>query len=335
MVRAQRTQLKFVAAAFVAGTVAIACGGGGDDKKPDAIDPGTGSSDDAGTTGTTSGKELTLVFNPMYSAYDGKHTFKLPVLVTGATGKLTVSTTPDGFVDSDIAGDVVTLTTKKSGDCTVVIKDADGNTGMAPLKITKNDPGDVEIGADRYSNGMNAFDIPEGGLQLPEGGFPDSGLIFADGGLFYPDGGRFQFPEGGFQIPEGGAGNPLGMRNPDSACTFCHKPVGAPMGTGPLDRIDVEHTPQQTAGYSDEELIAIFTEAKKPAGSKWRVLPAAFAPIIYPTFHKWNVGADIQKGIVAYLRQLTPAPDGPALDFGGFRAGGGAARMDAGVAPAP
>jgi hypothetical protein len=107
------------------------------------------------------------------------------------------------------------------------------------------------------------------------------------------------------------------------------------MGTGPLDRIDVEHTPQQTAGYSDEELIAIFTEAKKPAGSKWRVLPAAFAPVIYPTFHKWTVDASIQKGIVAYLRQLTPAADGPALDFGGLRMGGGAARMDAGVAPAP
>jgi hypothetical protein len=341
MVRAQRTQLTLVTAAFVAGTVAIACGGGGE-KDPDPGAGGTTAGTAGGTTAGTGGGgggKLEIQFNPMYSAFDGKHTFRLPVLVTGAKGKLTVTTSPADFVSYEPSPDGVMLTMRKAGDTTVTITDAEGNTGSAPLKVTENDPGDVDLGAERYANGVVPFVPREGGSLFPEGGFtfPEGGF---DAGITILPDGAIQFPEGGFNIPEGGGRLP--MRDPESACTFCHKPAGAPSaGGGPLDRIDVEHTPQQTGGYSDEEIIAIFTEAKKPEGSKWNVLPAAFAPIIYPTFHKWNVEENVKKGIVAYLRQLEPASQGE-IDFSGFgrgglgggAAGGGAATMDAGT-PAP
>src|SRR5690606_24254621 len=128
---------------------------------------------------------LTLAFNPMYSAFDGNaHEFLVPVKVTGATGKLTVKTEPDGFVQTKPHEEGVMLVTQKAGECKVIITDAEGNSGEAKLVVTENDPSDVDVGKERYANGVDAFNLPEGGIMFPEGGFP---------GL--PEGG---LPEGGF-----------------------------------------------------------------------------------------------------------------------------------------
>lgn len=319
MVRAQRTQLTFVAAALVAGTVAIACGGGDNKDDPSGTGGTTAGTGDMGGGGTTAGASsgaLTIVFNPMYSAFDGKaHEFKVPVQVTGASGKLTVTTTPADFVDSAPDAMGVTLTTRKAGTCTVTIKDAEGNSGTAMLTVTQNDPGDVDVGKERYANGIDAFTLPEGGLMLPEGGFT------------LPEGG---IPEGGFAFPEGGVrGFDSGiMRNEMAACTFCHVPDGQMAANGNMMQVDVEHTPTQTAGYSDEDLIKIFTMGVKPAGAKFRVvngggfLNDTAAARIYAMFHQWKVDETTQKGIVAYLRALTPKAQG-AIDFGGLLRGGG------------
>jgi hypothetical protein len=318
MVRAQRTQLKLLAA-LVAGTVAIACGGGddkpvGDGDGAGGTTSGTGGDTAGGNPGGSTGAALTIAFNPMYSAFDGKHTFLVPVRVTGASGKLTVTTSPEGFVDSEPAMDGVTLTTRKAGKCKVTIKDAAGNSGEADLEVTQNDPADLDIGKDRYANGIDAFTLPEGGLMfpgIPEGGIPRD----ADGGIIFPEGGIRGFDAGI-------------TRNDMAACTFCHVPDGQQAANGNTMQIDVEHTPTQTAGYSDADLIKIFTEGVKPEGSKYRVvnggglLPDAAAARIYAMFHKWNVDAPTQKGIIAYLRGLPPKAQGD-IDFGGLLRGGG------------
>jgi hypothetical protein len=342
MVRAQRTHLNILVAAFVAGTVAIACGG---DKKDD--DTSGAGGDTAGAGGGDAGGGggmLTIAFNPMYSAFDDNaHDFKVPVKVTGATGKLTVKTSPDGFVSSEPSPDGVMLTTKKAGKCDVTITDEKGNSGTASLTVTQNDPTDVDIGKERYANGIDAFNLPEGGIMFPEGGFmlPEGGIAaLGDGGI------RGLFGDGGFRVPEGGLPNFGIMRNDMSACTFCHIPDGQQAANQNMMQIDVEHTPQQTAGYSDEDLINIFTMGKKPAGAGFRivngggVVPDALAAGIYMRLHTWNVAPETQKGLVAYLRSLTPKAQAE-IDFGGLLRGGlrpggaagagGAGSMDAGA----
>jgi hypothetical protein len=316
MVRAQRTHLNVLAAALVAGTVAISCGGEKKETPDDQGGPG-GTESGMGGMGGTSGA-LTLAFNPMYSAFDDNaHEFLVPVKVTGATGKLTVKTQPDGFVQTRPHADGIMLVTQKAGECTVTITDEDGNSGSAKLTVTQNGPSDVDIGKERYANGIDAFNLPEGGIVRPEGGFPG----FGEGGL--PEGG-FNFREGGIRFPEGGLGI---MRNANAACTFCHIPEGAPVENMTMGQVDVEHTPQQTAGYSDDDLIAIFTMAKKPMGAPYRVvnggglIPDDVAQTIYARFHTWEVAPETQKGIVAYLRSLTPKAQ-PAIDFGGLLRGG-------------
>jgi hypothetical protein len=87
--------------------------------------------------------------------------------------------------------------------------------------------------------------------------------------------------------------------------------------------IDVQHTPQQTGGYSDEDLINIFTKGQKPAGGGCRVISPCG---VWTSFHRWTTTDDETKGIVYYLRSLEPSPQG-SISFGT-----GTPRADAGPA---
>jgi hypothetical protein len=109
---------------------------------------------------------------------------------------------------------------------------------------------------------------------------------------------------------------------------------------GGMINVDVEHTPQQTGGYSDEQLITIFTKGQKPENAPFRVLTQlpligtnlAFVKGLYMNIHRWDVGADVQKGIIVYLRSLEPKSQ-PAVDFGGLLPPRGATtpRLDGGT----
>lgn len=81
--------------------------------------------------------------------------------------------------------------------------------------------------------------------------------------------------------------------------------------------MDVQHTPMQTAGYSDDELIDIFTKAKKPDGVPQRIMPLDK----WQKIHQWDVPENVRKGIVVYLRSLEPKSQG-VTDWGGHGKGG-------------
>ena len=85
-----------------------------------------------------------------------------------------------------------------------------------------------------------------------------------------------------------------------SACGNCHNP---------RSMLTVEHTPTQTAGYSDEQLIEIFSEGKKPAGGTFNSPFLRAAPMpdcIFEEFHTWEMTDEEKIGIVWKLRSLPP-----------------------------
>lgn len=94
------------------------------------------------------------------------------------------------------------------------------------------------------------------------------------------------------------------------SCHSCH-------GEG-ASFISVQHTPQQTGGWTDDDLMNIITKGFKPDGS---VFVTMVPPQIYQMFHKWDVTEQEKIGIVCYLRSLEPKSQG-MLDFGGMRAPG-------------
>lgn len=133
----------------------------------------------------------------------------------------------------------------------------------------------------------------------------------------YNNGIVFQRPDGG--RPEGGGGGGGGDRpppNPSLACTNCHA----------RGKSDVEHTPMQTGGFTDDELVTIFTKGKKPADVPQRIMSADR----WQQIHQWKMEPEEQRGLVWYLRSLEPKSQG-VIDFGGGRGKGD----KGGGAPAP
>lgn len=218
------------------------------------------------------GDDLVLLFNPMYSAYDGVHDFRLPAIVQGVQG-VEWSARPTDAVDlvpDDTTGGIL-ITTRKPGTVQIIAR-AGALSGSSELHITDATPADWELGETRYNN-----EIPFPMINIP------------DGGLAGPDGGY-----AGVEIPN------------DLSCRNCH-------GAGAM-ALDVEHTPQQTGGYSDEDLVSIFTMGLKPPGATFHT---PFPEFLYQRFHTWDATEEEQKGLVVYLRSLEPKTQGP-LDFQGL-----------------
>jgi hypothetical protein len=309
MIRAVRTRLGILTV-LAAGSLALGCGSDGG---------GKGGAGAGGNKGLPDGEEsLAITFSPMYSAFDGKHTFKVPVVVLDAPAKITFRALDEGMVDVVRTGDAsAMLTMRKAGKTTIVGEADDGTWAKAELTVTEAAPNLYDLGRERYENGVEAFTTPEGGFMIPD--FADSGIMFVDGGIVFPDGGFPRFDAGAF------------MANPESACTFCHKPDGAGSGGGGLLNIDVEHTPQQIGGYSDDDLLKIFTEGMKPPGVPMRIANTPRLEMTWKMTHQWQMEEEAKKGIIVYIRGLEPKTQGPVDFLGGLTRGDGGFMLPPGL----
>jgi hypothetical protein len=105
----------------------------------------------------------------------------------------------------------------------------------------------------------------------------------------------------------GDCGLPISLKDKiptEAACTNCHNTMAS--------ALSIQHTPTQTGGYSDGDLIQIFTQATKPAGGKFNSpalsrVPTALAECMYKTFHTWTIADEVKEGIVYKLRSIPPA----------------------------
>jgi hypothetical protein len=233
---------------------------------------------------------LTIAFSPMYSAFDGTHTFQVPALVVGSNSQVTWSAdaTMVGMQSDPERSNEVLITMLKPGVTLINVNSADGQCGSAPLTIDSALESDWEIGNARYNDGKS--------LHLAA-------------------------------AANGGTGSPLeSATGGGPACTSCH---GETATNGPFT--DVSHTPEQTGGYSDADLLNIILHGTFPPGAYFDT-----SIVTYPAwmnFHRWDdITSDQQKGIIVYLRSLTPAPQKGMVNFGAFDqdSGNGVAGDEAG-----
>jgi hypothetical protein len=135
----------------------------------------------------------------------------------------------------------------------------------------------------------------------------------------------------------GGGGGPgmggMGMATRDVACTSCH---GDTATAGPFKT--VSHTPMQTGGFSDDQLIKIFTAGMLPADAYFD--DEIVSRQQWSQFHRWTMTPEQATAMVIYLRSLTPeSQKGSRADFGGramrpdggFGGGDGGRRREAGA----
>jgi hypothetical protein len=257
---------------------------------------GTTTSDlDASTAmGSCPKSAFKILFNPMYSAYDGMHTFQLPAVVndidpTAVTIEWSASDPSMVALEPDPTTGGVMITMQKAGTVSIIAS-AGGLCGSSLLTITDATPDDWTAGSDRYNDGVDLTRVPIG-----RGPGPARDASAA---------------------ADGAAAN-------QAACTNCH-------GDNATDLTfkTVQHTPEQTGGFSDADLINIFEHAIVPAGGYFDTSIVTYT--LWQTFHKWDPG-DAEKGLVVYLRSLTPTAQTGTSNFGGAFDGGPRGNRDGGV----
>ena len=228
------------------------------------------------------GLEAKLIgFSPMYSAFDGKHTYALtpnvpsaaqtskdadPVLASSIRWEV-----DDAFVKREEFPDLpaaIKLTTKKPGMTTVRVK-VKTLSGLAvrseaKLTISKATESEWEAGDRRYNEGsMNP--------ELDRESQPECGLVQH------------------ITLPKQGS------------CSNCHDSAS--------NTIANDLTPTQTAGYSNEDLIDIATQAAKRPDVDFTSPFLRNAPMpdcLYKAFHTWMMTDEEKQGIVWKIRSIAP-----------------------------
>jgi hypothetical protein len=253
-----------------------------------------------------------ISFSPMYSAFDGAHEYAVtPSVPSAAEG----AKDADPVVASSIKWDVdtafvkrdefpelgaaVKLTTKKDGATTVKVtaKTVSGQSVRGEAKLTISKAAQTEW---------------------------DAGEARYNNGMMV----TWMRPAMA-AAGEGTCGLPVTIDLPKtSACGNCHNSM---MG------LSVEHTPTQTGGYSNEDLVNIFTTGQKPAGGTFNSPFLKNAPMpdcIYKAFHTWEMTDDEKKGIVWKLRSIAPKVQ-EEIDFARLAMQARDQMAGAAAAPAP
>lgn len=243
----------------------------------------------AGAATACAKSDLRVVFSPMYTAFDGTHTFQVPAVVQGVSpDAITWSASDKTMVDlaADPTTGGVMVTARKAGAVNIIAS-AGGLCGSSALTISAALETDWEAGNARYNSGVVlTFGRP-------------------------PGGGRGAGGAGGDASGAGGA-------SMQYACTNCHGDT-ATMGLFKT----VSHTPEQTGGFSDDALQNIFRNGAFPGGSTDPNFDANITDYgTWSRIHKWEMDDDQAKGIIVYLRSLTPQAQTGAANFGGGYDGG-------------
>jgi hypothetical protein len=368
---------KGFALALTAGAIGVGCvvacsssSGGGNSGTGGDSGVSTQPSGDGGvvTTADCPNPTLSISFSPMYSAFipgSTAQTFAIPVVTNdGNTATWSLSDPTQGNIQQPeqftaggldgltLNGAMITIngtggaTAPETVGSVIVIAKEGTACGTAVLNITQNTEDDWTIGNARYNDGviLSLGGPPGGGdgggFTIPDGGFGEGGFPHHDGG-----GGGFHQADGGsfFEVDGG------------TACSNCH---GATAIANNVPFHDVEHTPEQTGGFSDSDLADIIIRGTVPDGGFWD--PAVFTTLAdggnscpdagttlspdmpacalrayaaWQQIHQWNDITDAQlPGVIAYLRALTPAAQTGTSNFGGG-GGGGGHHHDGGGAP--
>jgi hypothetical protein len=260
----------------------------------------------------------------MYSAFVTDSTqqkFQIPAVMddgnqaTWVASDTTVAQLQDQTI-AGVPGTMITLQGVGSGSITITGTESNGACGVSTLNITSAVEDDWTIGSQRYNDGVALHVGPPAG--------------FDGGGFGGGDGGFGGFPRDGGGPPPRNDGGSFFEEDGGTACTNCHGPTAT---NGIYN--DVSHTPEQIGGFSDDDLIGIITQGEIPDGGYFD--PTVINPNCdasaectarayneWHSFHQWSdISSDQYKGIVVYLRSLTPAPQTGTSNFGGRGPGGG------------
>jgi hypothetical protein len=238
------------------------------------------------SSNSTMGGDLKVVFSPMYTSWDMEHRFQIPAVVKGAS--LTACSAGQGLCATDI--------TWSASDDSLVTLAADPTTGGIMMTVASSNPR-LMIAGPSVPVTITAQDVngQSGTAQLnivPSGEEDD----WHDGALRY---------ENGVDVRTGTA-----TPNMMAACTNCHGPTA----TMRMFK-DIAHTPEQIGGFSDMDLDNIIRKGVVPPGGYFDSNIISMDQ--WHGLHQWQMTDEELRGLIVYLRSLTPTPQQGTSNFGG------------------
>jgi hypothetical protein len=232
---------------------------------------------------------LPIKFNPVYSGYDGVHTYQVPVFVEGVDpSTVTWGSTDPTMVNIQPYVRGIMITTRKAGALDIIAR-IGSKCGTTHLTITQYAPSDWDTGNGRYNNGN-----PLNTLNIPAGAIPDGGI----------DGSPYDASSVCTAQQFQNLTNPF--ETPPAACTNCHGANSNGTIFGMTVFSDVQHTPEQTGGFSDPEFTNVFVNGIIPDGGYFS---SAITPeCLWQRWHEWKDidSGPAQAGMRSYLRALVP-----------------------------
>jgi len=275
----------FIFAGSVAAAAMSACSGGGDAATGGSTSGNTTSSGSTGSTGSSTG---TGTGPSSCATPDG-------IAISFAPMYSAYEPTHTYQLPAVVNGIDPTTVTWSASDPTMVTFAADVATGGTLLTMAKS--GTVTIIA--TAGGLCGSSELSITAATPED--------WTIGNARYNDGVAVHFAKDAGTTDDAGGG---------PACTNCH---GATADGGLFN--DVAHTPEQTGGFSDTDLIGIVTQGVVPDGGYFDTSIISYAQ--WHHLHQWtDITADEQQGIVVYLRSLAPTSQNGSSNFGGHYDGG-------------
>lgn len=213
---------------------------------------------------------LRLIFPRMYSAHDGVHIFQVPARVDGVTVEL------EGW---------------QAIPASAVSFDPDPDSEEGGVLITVLEPvSEVTIAA---SSGAVGGTAP---LYITAATPEDWDV----GEARYNNGIEYEMPM--INLVDLFDPNYVPPETPDNlACNNCH--------TTGAKYLEIQHTPSQIAYISDDNLETILLMGMKPDGITYSVLPPQLE-YLYSEFHTWQASEQEVRGLIVYLRSLTPVNQG-------------------------
>jgi hypothetical protein len=247
-----------------------ACGGGG------------GSPGGPMNSAQCTSNNLQILFSPMFTYWDGVHSFQVPAVVQGAKG---------------------TDVTWNASDTSMVSLAPDPSSGGIMITVNNTLPG-MSLGGSAVQVTISAQANGQCGTSTLTIAPAVEADDWHDGAVRYNDGIDLR------------PATDMGATNKTAACTNCH---GATATSGPFT--DVSHTPEQIAGFSDQDLDMIIRNGTVPVGGYFDSSIVSMDE--WHKFHQWQMTDEELKGLLVYLRGLPPMPQKGSANFGGAWSGFG------------
>jgi hypothetical protein len=270
----------------------------------------TGCSPAANGNGGSCAGDLQIVFSPMYTAWDMEHRFQIPAVAKGvnatdvtwsASDDSLVSLAPDptsGGVMITVAQSNPKLSVKGPAVQLTITAQTSSQCGTSTLTITPTgEEDDWHDGALRYNNGVDARPAQQTACTTDANCPAMQNCVSGQ------------------------------CAQKTAACTNCHGPTAT---NGPYN--DVAHTPEQIGGFSNTDLDNLIRNGTVPQGGYFDpnvICPGGMDPQTktacsaqqaqdkWHILHQWTMTDEELRGLIIYLRSLTPTPQQGTSNFGG------------------